>query len=114
MLTRIGAHIRKELLMLLRDRGGLALIYLMPVCLVCIMAVVQDAPFRDFSEKQVHVLFRDHDGGAVGRGIRQGLEGAGPFAITEKFGPTPPMMNFGVTVGKCVSRHQPSPPSMSV
>lgn len=86
MLTRIGAHIRKELLMLRRDRGGLALIYLMPVCLVCIMAVVQDAPFRDFSEKQVHVLFRDHDGGAVGRGIRQGLEGAGPFAITDVTG----------------------------
>ena len=83
MLTRIGAHIRKELLMLVRDRGGLALLYLMPVCLVCIMAVVQDAPFRDFSEKQVHVLFRDHDGGAVGKGIRQGLESAGPFTITD-------------------------------
>ena len=83
MLARILAHIRKELLMLLRDRGGLALLYLMPVCLVCIMAVVQDAPFRDFSEKQVHLLFRDLDGGAVGKGIKEGLEKAGPFQLTD-------------------------------
>jgi len=86
MLTRILAHIRKELLMLRRDRGGLALLYLMPVCLVCIMAVVQDAPFRDFSEKQVHLLFRDLDGGAVGQGIKAGLEQAGPFQLTDATG----------------------------
>lgn len=83
MLARILAHIRKELLMQLRDRGGLALLYLMPVCLVCIMAVVQDAPFRDFSENQVHLLFRDLDGGAVGKGIKEGLEKAGPFQLTD-------------------------------
>ncbi|HRD52139.1 MAG TPA: ABC transporter permease [Flavobacteriales bacterium] len=88
MLTRILAHIRKELLMLRRDRGGLALLYLMPVCLVCIMAVVQDAPFRDFSEKQVHLLFRDLDGGAVGKGIKEGLEQAGPFQLTDATGDT--------------------------
>ncbi|MFZ1692757.1 MAG: hypothetical protein WAT74_06135, partial [Flavobacteriales bacterium] len=86
MLTRILAHIRKELLMLRRDRGGLALLYLMPVCLVCIMSVVQDAPFRDFSEKQVHLLFRDFDGGTVGRGIKEGLEQAGPFQLTDATG----------------------------
>ena len=62
MITRILAHVRKELLLLARDRGGLALLYLMPVALVMIMAVVQDAPFRDFSEKQVHVVFKDLDG----------------------------------------------------
>lgn len=64
-------------------RGGLALLFLMPVCLVCIMALVQDAPFRDFSEQQVHVLFRDLDGGSVGSGIKVGLEKAGPFVLTD-------------------------------
>lgn len=83
MLTRIAAHIRKELLMLLRDRGGLALLYLMPVCLVSIMAVVQDAPFRDFSDKQVLVLFRDRDGGTVGRELLEGLNIAGPFMVND-------------------------------
>jgi len=83
MLTRILAHIHKEILMLVRDRGGLALLFLMPAILVCIMALVQDAPFRDFSEQQVHVLFRDLDGGYVGGSIKNGLEKAGPFVLTD-------------------------------
>mgnify|MGYP003482263090 CR=1 FL=1 len=74
MTSRILAHIQKELLLLLRDRGGLALLYLMPVCLVSIMAVVQDAPFKDFSDKQVLVLYRDLDGGVVGKQLLEGLK----------------------------------------
>lgn len=83
MLSRILAHIQKELLMLLRDRGGLALLYFMPLCLVSIMAVVQDAPFKDFSDKQVLVLYRDLDGGVVGKKLLDGLNGAGPFMVTD-------------------------------
>lgn len=83
MISRILAHVRKELLLLARDRGGLALLYLMPVALVMIMAVVQDAPFRDFSEKQVHVVFKDLDGKGVGARVRDGLMNAGPFSVQD-------------------------------
>ncbi|MCB0790685.1 MAG: ABC transporter permease [Flavobacteriales bacterium] len=86
MIRRVTAHIRKELLLLLRDRAGLALLFGMPVALVCIMAVVQDAPFKDFTENRVKVLLLDHDGGGVGRGIREGLEQAGPFIVTDGTG----------------------------
>lgn len=83
MYRRIAAHIRKELLLLIRDRGGLALLYLMPMALVTIMAVVQDAPFRDFRDKQMSVLFVDNDGQGVGARIREGLMAAGPFTLHE-------------------------------
>lgn len=83
MLRRIAAHIRKELLLLVRDRGGLALLYLMPMALVTIMAVVQDAPFRDFRDKQMSVLFIDQDGQGVGARVREGLLKAGPFTVID-------------------------------
>jgi ABC-2 type transport system permease protein len=83
MLRRIIAHVRKELLLLVRDRAGLALLYVMPIVLVSIMAVVQDAPFRDFADKQVKVLFRDLDGGLVGAKVRSGLDISGSFTITD-------------------------------
>ncbi|MBX2972595.1 MAG: ABC transporter permease [Flavobacteriales bacterium] len=86
MIARIAAHIRKELLLLLRDRAGLALLFVMPVCLVVIMAVVQDAPFRDFSDRQVKVLFADHDGGVVGQRIREKLERSATFTIADGSG----------------------------
>ena len=83
MITRILAHVRKELLLLARDRGGLALLYLMPVVLVAIMAIVQDAPFRDFNDKQVLVVFKDLDGNGVGARVREGLMNAGPFSVLD-------------------------------
>ncbi|MEO8066702.1 MAG: ABC transporter permease [Flavobacteriales bacterium] len=83
MVKRILAHIRKEFLLLVRDRGGLALLYLMPVALVTIMAVVQDAPFRDFSDNRIQVLFKDLDGSGVGARVREGLMSAGPFSVLD-------------------------------
>ena len=41
------------------------------------------------------------------------LPAPGPLAHSLKFRATPPMMNLGVSVANRVSRHQPSPPSMS-
>ena len=82
MFTRIIAHVHKELLLLLRDRTGLLLVYVMPIFLVSVMAVVQDAPFRDFSDKQVRVLFKDLDEGPVGEAVLRGLEATGSFTIT--------------------------------
>lgn len=39
----------------------MALIFIMPLALVIVMALVQDAPFRDYQEVQLEVLFVDHD-----------------------------------------------------
>ncbi len=83
MLQRIRAHAHKELLLLLRDRTGLLLVFAMPLLLVTVMAVVQDAPFRDFSDRQLRVLYKDLDDGPVGAAIRQGLEATGSFTLTD-------------------------------
>ena len=80
-MTRLRAIMVKELLLLVRDRAGLAVLYLMPVSLVVIMAVVQDAPFRSFQEQRVTVLFRNLDNGDVGHKMREGLEKSGAFQL---------------------------------
>lgn len=87
MLLRLRAHITKELLLLLRDRAGLALLFLMPVALVMIMAVVQDAPFRDFNEHRIKVLLLDQDGGPVGKRLRDRLDSSS-FIVTDARGLT--------------------------
>jgi len=66
---KIRATIQKELLLLIRDPGGLALIFLMPMALVMVMALVQDAPFRDYQESSIEVLFADEDGDSLGQKI---------------------------------------------
>jgi len=78
-MSRLWAATIKEILVLLRDRAGLAVLFAMPLGLVTIMAVVQDAPFRDYTEQEIPVLFLDYDGGEVARLVRQGLKDSGVF-----------------------------------
>jgi len=58
---KIVATVYKEFLLLVRDPGGMALIFIMPLALVIVMALVQDAPFRDYQEVKLEVLFIDQD-----------------------------------------------------
>lgn len=67
---KILATITKEALLLLRDPGGLALIFLMPLCLVIVMALIQDAPFRDYQETKLEVVFVDNDKDSLGKKIQ--------------------------------------------
>ncbi len=58
---KVFATIYKEFLLLVRDPGGVALIFIMPLALVIVMALVQDAPFRDYQELKLEVLLIDQD-----------------------------------------------------
>ncbi|MFA5618627.1 MAG: hypothetical protein WDK95_17595, partial [Syntrophorhabdaceae bacterium] len=58
---KVLGTIWKELLLLVRDPGGLALIFIMPLALVIVMALIQDNTFREFQETRIDVLFIDED-----------------------------------------------------
>lgn len=88
-MTRLWAATIKEILVLLRDRAGLAVLFAMPLGLVIIMAVVQDAPFRDYTEQQIPVLFLNNDGGEVAQLVRQGLKNSGVFIPSDSLNEQP-------------------------
>jgi ABC-2 type transport system permease protein len=67
---KILATIKKEAILLLRDPGGLALIFLMPLGLVIVMALIQDAPFRDYQETRLDVVFVDCDKDSLAKKIQ--------------------------------------------
>jgi ABC-2 type transport system permease protein len=68
------ATIYKEFLLLIRDPGGLALIFIMPLALVIVMALVQDAPFRDYQEVKLDVLFVDQDADSLSAKVKQAFD----------------------------------------
>jgi ABC-2 type transport system permease protein len=68
---KILSTIYKEFLLLIRDPGGMALIFIMPLALVIVMALVQDAPFRDYQELKLEVLFVDHDKDSLSAKIKK-------------------------------------------
>ncbi|MCW3082820.1 MAG: hypothetical protein JWP12_186 [Bacteroidetes bacterium] len=83
-MLRLLSTIRKELLILLRDRGGLAILFLMPMAMITIMALIQDAPFRDYQELKIPLLLVNNDTSTLGRTIENGLKTSKIFEITQQ------------------------------
>jgi ABC-2 type transport system permease protein len=83
-MLRLLSTIRKELLILLRDRGGLAILFLMPMAMIIIMAIIQDAPFRDYQELRIPLLLVNNDTGSLGKTIEDGLKTSKIFEITKE------------------------------
>lgn len=75
------ATIRKELLLLLRDPGGLLLLLIMPAALIIVMALVQEAPYRDYQEMRFEILVANKDKGSVGSKIIEGLRNNKNFIV---------------------------------
>jgi ABC-2 type transport system permease protein len=72
-MRKIYTSIIKETLVLTRDTAGLVLIFLMPVVLIFVMALIQDSTFRKMDETVLSVLFIDQDQDSVGHAIEEGL-----------------------------------------
>lgn len=80
-MLRLFSTIRKELLILLRDKGGLAIMFIMPMAMITIMALIQDGPFRDYMELKIPIVLVNNDTGSLGRSIESGLTEAKIFEI---------------------------------
>ena len=80
---KLLASIKKEWLLLIRDKGGLGILFLMPMVLVIVMALVQDAPFRDYQEQQMPVLFVNQDSGAISEAIVATIHNGKAFRVVD-------------------------------
>ena len=82
-MLRLYATIQKELLILVRDKAGLAILFLMPMTMIIIMALIQDEPFRDYQELNIPILLINNDNGDLGKNIEKGLTDSKIFQITK-------------------------------
>jgi len=81
---KIWATIWKEFLLLVRDPGGMALIFAMPLALVIVMALIQDAPFRDYQEIKLEVLLVDQDKDSLSYKMKRALESTGNITVVKE------------------------------
>ena len=81
---KVLATFYKEFLLLIRDPGGMALIFIMPLALVIVMALVQDAPFRDYQELKLDVILVDEDADTLGTKIRKAFAASGQVNLVVK------------------------------
>ena len=82
-MKKILATIIKEWILLRRDIGGLMMLLIMPGILIMVMAMVQDAPFKDSQQLKFELLFGDQDGGKLAEEIRNGLKNSRNFILRD-------------------------------
>jgi ABC-2 type transport system permease protein len=76
MFKKLLAAVRKEMLILLRDRVGLFILFIMPMVLIFVMTLIQDSAFKTLSEKGIPIVYVDNDKDSLGYSIREGLRGS--------------------------------------
>jgi len=81
---KILSTVYKEFLLLVRDPGGMALIFIMPLALVIVMALVQDAPFRDYQEIKLEVLFIDEDQDSLSAKVMEAFQASPNVVLVQK------------------------------
>ncbi|MBL7719910.1 MAG: ABC transporter permease [Flavipsychrobacter sp.] len=82
-MKKIVATIIKEWILLRRDLGGLMLLLIMPAVLIMVMAMVQDAPFKDYQQIRFELLLADNDGGMLAEEIKKGLRNSRNFQLVD-------------------------------
>jgi ABC-2 type transport system permease protein len=71
----------KDYLVIVRDRGGLAMLFLMPLALVLIMTSLQDNTFRAINESGIRMVILNGDRDSLGIAIEQEIKRSDFFNI---------------------------------
>ena len=83
-MLRLLSSIYKEFLILIRDRAGLAILFIMPLVLILIMTLIQDASFKSIKQVDISMILVNNDNDSLGQAISKGLHDSDFFQIVEK------------------------------
>lgn len=78
------ASAHKEFLLLIRDIGGIAILFVMPLVLIVTITLIQDSTFKTVSDAKIPILIVNNDRGNVSETILKGLEESNSFEINIK------------------------------
>ena len=73
-MRKLLAAMRKEFLLLIRDKVGLAILFIMPMVLIFVMTLIQDAAFKTLNEEGIPLLILNEDQDTLGQRIVDGLK----------------------------------------
>jgi ABC-2 type transport system permease protein len=82
-MFKVYASVKKEFLLLINDKVGLALMFLMPLLLVFIITIIQDSVYKVVNENKIPLLVMNSDRGELGKKLTDVLTSSGLFEIDE-------------------------------
>ena len=83
-MRKLIGVIWKEMLLVLRDRGGVAILFVMPTAMVLITTLVQEDALRAVKGGRVSVLVAVTAGDDFGAAVTRGLDSSGAFTVVRE------------------------------
>lgn len=80
-MIRLLSSIKKEILLVSRDRAGLIIMFLMPMVLIFVMTLIQDSTFRKLDDSKLELIFLDLDHDSLAASMERGLKNSGFFKV---------------------------------
>jgi len=80
-MRKLWASAYKEYLLLIKDFGGLVVLFVMPLVLIITITIIQDSTFKTISDAKIPVLIVDNDKGTVAQTIQDGLATSNTFQV---------------------------------
>lgn len=80
-MHKLRASAYKEFLLLSRDWGGIAILFVMPLVLIITITLIQDNTFKSLAKAKIPVLIVNNDRGHVSEAIESELEATGDFEV---------------------------------
>ena len=80
-MHKLWASTYKELLLLIRDFGGLVILFVMPLVLIVTITLIQDSTFKTVNDSKIPILLVDHDKGEISKTIFEDLNASNSFEI---------------------------------
>lgn len=83
-MHKLMASAHKEFLLLIRDIGGIAILFIMPLVLIVTITLIQDSTFKTVSDAKIPILVVNNDEGNVSETILKGLKESNAFEVNLK------------------------------
>ncbi len=83
-MHKLLASAYKEFLLLIRDIGGIAILFVMPLVLIITITLIQDSTFKTVTDAKIPILVVNNDNGNVSETILSGLEESNAFEVNIK------------------------------
>jgi ABC-2 type transport system permease protein len=89
-MVKFISAVKKEYLLLLRDKAGIIILFVMPMVLIVIMSLLQEVGWNAIAkEPKVQLLFVNNDNDSIGINMRNGLRNSGYFEVIDSLNHTP-------------------------
>lgn len=79
MIHKLKRSVIKEILIQMRDPGGLIILFVMPLVLIITITIIQDGTFRSVSDTSIPILLIDNDKGSISETVKTQISESGSF-----------------------------------